>query len=556
MIKKIFNEIGNALLIFGILSFIFMQSGCSLRQDETEASSMQASGTTGTETTQEVRETTQVESNLIIGYNQEPVMLNPFIVGGDNEATRDIVAPILLGLMTIDDDLKYVPVLVDEVPSLQNGLVTENPFSVTYRIKENAVWSDGTPLTSADVEFTWEMIMNPKNFIASREGYEKIRSIKTPDEKTVVVNYSDVYPAWKGLFNHILPKHWLEGKDFNTVMNHELIGSGPFIFKEWVAGDHISLEKNPYFWGEDKPKLEMIVFRFIPQVEDLLTLLEIGDIDMVILPEQEMSTIEKLESMGGISLVISNSLKWEHLGFCQLNETPLRDVKVRKAICYAIDRNRIVNQLFMGRIKVLQSFYDPSQSFYEPAWQQYDFNQETALGLMTEAGYGVENPIDLKFTTRVGDPLRDQVQAIIQEDLKQIGINVQIENYNSEELFTDKFPNGDFEIGELAWTATSDPDISNLFSSKMLPKQGGQNYYYYQNQQVTDLLDSARSEMDDVKRDELYVQVQRVMADDAIILPLFQHIVLVAHNDKLGGVRVNPSEAGMFWNTQEWYFGK
>jgi peptide/nickel transport system substrate-binding protein len=175
---------------------------------------------------------------------------------------------------------------------------------------------------------------------------------------------------------------------------------------------------------------------------------------------------------------------------------------------------------------------------------------------MAEAGYDVENPIDLKFTTTVGNPLRDQAQTMIQGDLKQIGINVQIENYNSEELFTDKFPNGDFEIGELAWTATSDPDISNLFSSKMLPKQGGQNYYYYQNQQVTDLLEIARSEADEVKRDELYVQIQRIMADDAIILPLFQHIVLVAHNDKLGGVRVNSSEAGLFWNTQEWYFGK
>lgn len=478
MIKRIFNKISNALLILGILSFIFMQTSCNMRRGETEAQSIQTSDTTGTETTQEVKEITQAESNLIVGYNQEPVMLNPFIVGGDNEATRDIVAPILMGLMTIDNNFKYVPVLIDEVPSLQNGLVTENPFSVTYRIKESAVWSDGIPLTSDDVEFTWEMIMNPKNYIESREGYEKIRSIKTPDEKTVVVNFSEVYPAWKDLFNYILPKHWLEGKDFNTVMNHELIGSGPFIFKEWVAGDHISLGKNPYFWGEDKPKLEMIVFRFIPQEEDLLTLLEIGDIDIVILPEQEISIIEKLESMNGISLVISNSLKWEHLGFCQQKDTPLRDVNVRKAICYGIDRNRIVNQLFVGRIKVLQSFYDPSQSFYDPAWQQYEFNQEAALGLMAEAGYGVENPIDLKFTTRVGDPLRDQTQAIIQEDLKQIGINVQIENYNSEELFTDKFPNGDFEIGELAWTATSDPDVSNLFSSKMLPMQGGQNYYY------------------------------------------------------------------------------
>ncbi|MCL5985207.1 MAG: peptide ABC transporter substrate-binding protein [Actinobacteria bacterium] len=555
MIKKIFNKIGYFLLIFGISSFIFMQSGCGLRQGESEAASMQASGTTGTETTQEIRETTPVELKLIVGYSQEPVMLNPFIVGGDNEATRDIVNPILLGLMTIDDRLKYVPVLVDEVPSLQNSLVTESPFSVTYRIKKNAVWSDGTPLTSADVKFTWETIMNPKNFIASREGYEKIRSIETPDEKTVVVNYSEVYPAWKSLFNHVLPKHWLEGKDFNTVMNHELIGSGPFVFKEWVAGDHISLEKNPNFWGEDKPKLEMIVFRFIPQVEYLLTLLEVGDIDMIILPEQEMSTIEKLESMGGISLVISNSLKWEHLGFCQLRDTPLKDVNVRKAISYAIDRNRIVDQLFTGRIEVSQSFYNPLQSFYEPAWQQYEFNKKTALGLMAEAGYGVENPIDLKFTTTVGNPLRDQVQTIIQGYLRQIGVNVQIENFNSEELFTDKFPNGDFEIGELAWTGTSNPDVSNLFSSKMLPDKGGQNYYYYQNQQVTDLLDSARYEVDDVKRDELYIQVQRIMADDAIILPLFQHIVLVAYNDKLGGTKVNPSEAGLFWNTQEWYFG-
>ena len=554
MIRRIFDKIGYTLLIFGISSFIFIQSGCSLRQGETEESNMQASETTGIETTQEASETAPIKSNLIVGYSQEPVMLNPFIVGGDNEATRDIVSPILLGLMTINDNLEYIPVLIDEVPSLQNGLVKSNPFSVTYKIRETAIWSDGIPLTSADVKFTWETIMNPKNFIASREGYEDITSIQTPDEKTVVVSFAEVYPAWKDLFNHVLPMHGLEGKDFNTAMNHELIGSGPFVFKEWVAGDHISLERNPVFWGEEKPKLELIVFRFIPRIEDILTLLEIGDIDMVVLPEQEMSTIEKLESMDGISLVISNSLKWEHLGFCQLKETPLRDINVRKAICYAIDRNKIVNQLFMGKTDVSQSFYNPFQSFYDPAWQQYEFNKEIALELMTESGYGADNTIDLKFTTTVGNPLRDQIQAIIQEDLKQIGINVQIENFNSEELFTDKFPNGDFEIGELLWTGTSDPDVSYLFSSKMLPNHGGQNYYYYQNQQVTELLDSARSEIDEVKRDELYVQAQRVMADDAIILPLFNHVMLVAHNDKLGGIKVNPSEAGMFWNTREWYF--
>lgn len=516
-------------------------------------------------TTEEAAAVAAEGGDIVIGYDQEPAVLNGYIQGGDMMATRDTTAAVFEGLIGLDNELHYYPWLITEIPSVKNGLLTEEPFTITYKLREGITWSDGQPLTSEDIKFTWETIMNPDWLIISRVGYEKIESIETPDPLTAVVKFKEPYAPWKDLFGPsggapgILPKHWLEGKDFNTAMNQEILGSGPFILKEWAAGDHITLVKNENYWGGPngvKPKLDSITFRFNPETMTLITMLKTGEVDLII-PPPDVALLEQLQAIEGVEVQVQGGLIWEHLAFNQKQaDSPLRDVNVRKAICYAIDRKTIVEQVLKGQVSVLQSIYAPTQAVYTPAWEQYTYDLEKAKQHLAEAGYTeevlAEKPLKLKLGTTFGNAAREQIQQIIQSQLRQVGINVTIDNYDPPTWFSEKVDKGDYEMGIWAWLVSPDPDLESTFAKDRIPPEG-QNYYWYENDKVTELLKQANTEVDDAKRIPLYQEVQKLMADDAALLPLYQRLNIVAFNTKLKGVKANPSQVGTFWNTEEWY---
>lgn len=496
--------------------------------------------------------------DIVIGYDQEPAILNAFIQGGDMMATQDTTRAVIEGLIGLDNELHYYPWLITEIPSLENGLLTEEPFTITYKLREGITWSDGQPLTSEDIKFTWETIMNPDWLIIVRVGYEKIESIETPDPLTAIVKFTEPYAPWKDLFTGILPQHWLEGKDFNTAMNREILGSGPFILKEWAAGDHITLVKNENYWGGPKgvkPKLDSITFRFHPDTMALITMLRTGEVDLII-PPPEVALLEQLQAIEGVEVQVQGGLIWEHLAFNQKQaDSPLRDVNVRKAISYAIDRKTIVEQVLKGQVSVLQSVYAPTQAVYTPAWEQYTYDLEKAKQHLAEAGYTEEvlagEPLKLKLGTTAGNAAREQIQQIIQSQLRQIGINVAIDNYDAPTWFSEKVDKGDYEMGIWAWAVSPDPDIESMFAKDRIPPEG-QNSYWYENDKVTELLKQANTEVDDARRIPLYQEVQKLMADDAVLLPLYQRLNIVAFNARLKGVKANPSRVGTFWNTEEW----
>ncbi|GFP26668.1 peptide/nickel transport system substrate-binding protein [Candidatus Hakubella thermalkaliphila] len=496
--------------------------------------------------------------DIVIGYDQEPAILNGFLMGGDMMATQDVTAAVLEGLIGLDNELHYYPWLITEIPSVENELLTEEPFTITYKLREGITWSDGEPLTSQDIKFTWETIMNPDWLIISRIGYEKIESIETPDPLTAIVKFKEPYAPWKDLFRGILPKHWLEGKDFNTAMNQEILGSGPFIFEEWATGDHITLVKNENYWGGPngvKPKLDSITFRFHPETMALITMLRTGEVDLII-PPPDVALLEQLQAIEGVEVQVQGGLIWEHLAFNQKDAgSPLRDINVRKAICYAIDRKTIVEQVLKGQVGILQSIYAPTQAVYTPAWEQYTYDLEKAKQHLAEAGYTAEvlaeKPLKLKLGTTFGNVAREQIQQVIQSQLRQVGINVAIDNYDPPTWFAEKVGQGDYEMGIWAWLVSPDPDLEVLFAKDRIPPEG-QNFYWYENDKVTELLKQANTEVDDAKRLPLYQEVQKLLADDAALLPLYQRLNIVAFNARLRGVKANPSLVGTFWNTEEW----
>src|SRR6266540_3388367 len=170
------------------------------------------------------------------------------------------------GLVRTDPGGSLVPVLAIAVPTLANGDVTllpEGRMAVRYVLRPNVTWSDGAPLTSADIRFTWQSVVRDP-LVASREGYNLIEGVDTPDERTAVVRYREPYPAYATRFDALLPRHALEGVDpSKTDYPRRPLGTGPFVISEFVSGDHITADRNPRYRDAARPYLDHLVFRFV-----------------------------------------------------------------------------------------------------------------------------------------------------------------------------------------------------------------------------------------------------------------------------------------------------
>ena len=483
--------------------------------------------------------------NLTVGYDQEPDILNQFIVGGESMATSDMVAGVLEQPYEIQPDLTIAPELAEGEPSI----LSKDPLVIEYRLKDYLTFSDGEPLTSADAKFTYNAIMRSKNDIISREGWEKIESFETPDEQTVRITFSEPYAAWRDLISGpqsaVLPQHVFRREDFNQALNDEIVGSGPYVLREWNKGRNLILEENTNYWGK-APSIKQVTFRFITDAEELNAALRSGSVNFIN-PPLKKGLKKQLGSYQGVQVVSAAGTFWEHIAF---NTNKIDNRKLRQAVAYGINREKLPDEVLSGNVEPLNSVLVPEQEpFYTPAWKKYDFDPERARRIVQEAKAEGADPT-ISFTT-TSDELRKELQEEVRQQLQNIGVTVENDNTNSQTLFGERLPEGDFQMGEWAWLATPEPQLNTLFGADSFPPDG-QNYYRYENPEASFLMQQADETIDTKERAEILKQVQKIMADDLPLIPLYQRPVYYAYDKKLEGPEVNPTLAGPFWNIGEW----
>ena len=488
-------------------------------------------------------------STLTVGYDQEPEILNRLIQGGDALSTSSTTAGIMEYPIQITPDLGYAPLLAAEMPKL----ASEDPQVVEYKLRDGLTWSDGKPLTSADARWTYEQIMNPDNQILSRIGWEDVEKFETPDDLTVRMTFSKPYAPWRDMLANnypILPKHVYEGENFNKALNNDIVGSGPYKLKQWRKGQSFTVEANDNYWGE-KPAIKEFTYRFIPDSNTLIASLESGEVSFIY-PPPDIGLLERLKGIEGAQVKYKAGVIWEHLAF-NLDKVP--DLKVRQAIAYGVDRAQVVDELLKGQVNTLQSWLVPDQDpYYSPAWEKYTYDPDRAKQLVEEAkAEGADTSI--VFSTTSDNRLRETLQEVVQQQLKKVGIDIQIKNTSATTFFGQWTVEGNFEMGEWAWLATPDPSQTILFANDQIPggnNVSGQNYYRYDNPEVTRLLKQSDETLDEQKRVELLKRVQELMADDLPLIPMYQRPDYYAYAGNLAGPEVNPSLAGPFWNMGEW----
>jgi peptide/nickel transport system substrate-binding protein len=473
--------------------------------------------------------------------------------------SHEVSGLIYNGLLKHDGNLNLVGDLAESWQVSPDGL------TITFKLRKGVKWQDGAPFTAQDVLFTYQVMVDPKTPTAYGEDYKQVKKAEVPDDYTFQVTYPQPFaPAlqsWTESLS-ILPKHLLQGQDITkSPLARHPIGTGPFKFREWRAGDKIILSYNPdYFAG--RPYLNGYIFRVVPDMATMFLELKAGNIDrMGLTPLQYKRQTDYAKFQRLYNKYKYVSFSYTYLGY-NLEDQRFADRRVRQALTYAINKKEIVDGVLMGLGEVATGPYKPGTWFSNPNVRRFDYNPEKAKALLAEAGWHPNaegilekdgKPFEFTILTNQGNPIREQSAQIIQRRLKDVGILVKIRIVEWAAFIKEFIDKGRFEAVLLGWTTGQDPDIYDIwYSGKTKP--GELNFIHYKNPEVDKLLEEGRHTFDQEKRKQAYFRLQEILAEDQPYTFLFVPDALPAVSKRFRGIK--PAPAGISYNFPKWYVPK
>lgn len=471
-----------------------------------------------------------------------------------------------------DDQNNPVPVVVDEMPSTENGGISADGKTITLKIRKDAVWSDGTPLTSADFKFTYDMLVDPANAVATQHPYDLIDHVDTPDAQTVVTVFKDAYAPWMGtLWHGIIPQHILQpeydakGNLNEADWNHNpTVGCGPFVFKEWESGSYARFVANDNYWL-GRPKLDEIFVRFVPDDAAQIAALTNGDGDLGTFFSN--SDVPGLEDAGvKIIRVFSGYNEGIYFNLGPKANPALQDQSVRQAIAYALDRESFAKDVLLGLTVPAATDWD-NTPWVDPSIQPYAYDPEMAKKLLDDAGWvdsngdgtrdkdGVE--LELKYGTTTRE-VRQNFQAVAQQELADVGIKVDLLNYDSDLFFSGYDQNGPAARGDLDMFEYSttpnfpDPDTADWLCNNIPSdnEPSGSNWSYLCDQKLDDLFTLQITQVDFASRQKTFYEITKYIFDQAYWIGIWQDPDLWGVNSRLTNVKI--SGATPFYNIMDW----
>ncbi|HLZ43646.1 MAG TPA: ABC transporter substrate-binding protein [Candidatus Sulfotelmatobacter sp.] len=483
--------------------------------------------------------TTKPDANtLVMIIESSPTNLDPRI-GIDGRA-ENIDSLIFDDLLSKGDDLNVAPGLAErwEVP---------DPLTYIFHLHRGVRFHDGRPLTSRDVKWTFDSLLQGKVRSTKAANYRFVDHIDAPDDFTVIFHMKE--PDAPLLWNlcdgamGIVPYGSLD-----EITQHPM-GSGPFKFVSAETDRDVVLERNDEYWGE-KAKLERVRFVVVPDETTEALELRNGTSDVTI-NSLTPDTLVVLERDSNIQVDHQPGTRLAYLAF-NLRDPILKDVRVRQAIAYALDRKPMIEYLWRGLAEPARSIL-PAQSWaYNGDVPAYPHDPEKAMQLLDAAGYPAVNGARFHITMKTStDPNTRLMVAVMQQQLRDVGIALDIRSFEFATFFAD-VQNGAFQMYGLRWIGgNEDPDIFEYaFHSSKFPPNGA-NRDYYSNPKVDALIDQARREVDQAKRKALYVEVQSILAEDLPYINLWYMDNVLVHTKRVRSLRLNPSGNYDFLRTAE-----
>jgi len=517
------------------------------------------------------------KGTMVIGLEQEPGILNGWITGGDALATVYVINPLFSETYRLKPNMVYQPELISKVK------VQQGPFRLTYYIKKNAYWNSGgkkVPVTAADYIAHWHTIMNKSFQILSTSGYDQIKSARAINKKTVMFTFTTPYAGYKTLFDPVLPAFALKGQDFNKMWLNFVndpnnggkpLSNGPFIMPNgnaWIRGRQTTLNANPKWWG-GKTKLAKIVFRYYPDSQTEAQQIKSGELD-VFNPQPQVFLVP-LRRQAGLKTQVGMGPTFEYIGFNLgfKKAQPLLGQKwFRQAFAYAIDRTAMVNALFHAtgiapKLPVLQNNWIFAGSpYYKKPWAWVKKNQAKAISIMKAHGCtgGPNTPgaggvftcqghrASFPFQWRSGNQIRVLEFETLQAQVKNVGIELKADD--SADLYTSRFPRGDTDIYVAGWIGS--PDLSgldNLYGCRNdATNEAQQNYQGYCSKVVDSSLKKANVTFNSGKQAGLVNKANTLLANDVVVIPLYQKPTYLIYKNKFKGLVENPTSETFVWN--------
>lgn len=496
---------------------------------------------------------------LIIGTIADASLLVPMLA---TDAMSHIVAgEIFRGVVKYAPDMSLVGDLAESFE------ISPDQKRITFRLKKGVKWEDGVEVTAYDVEFGFKLITNPEIPSPYASDFLEVEKFEVLDPYTFRVTYKKPFAlalsSWGNLV--VLPKHLLKDKDLKylqSVFGRRPVGNGPFRFQAWEPQSRIILTYNPLY-SEGRPYLNGLIYRIIPDPSTLFMELRGGGVDWISLTPLQYLKMEREPALKkDFQIYRYLAFSYTYVGY-NLRDPLFKDKRVRKALCYAIDKQKIVKGALLGQGVPAYGPYKPDAWFYNPAIEKScPYDPERALNLLYSAGfkkgkdgllYKDGKPFEFTLLTNQGNLSRLLTAQIIQQDLSKIGIRVNIRVMEWTTLIHQFIDKRRFQAVILGWTTGPDPDLYDIFHSSKV-ESPGLNFIGYQNKEVDRLLEEGRYTLDREKRKKIYYRLQEILAEDQPYTFLYIPMSLEGIHKRFRGIK--PAPIGISYNIERWWVPK
>jgi peptide/nickel transport system substrate-binding protein len=467
-------------------------------------------------------------NTLVMIIESSPTNLDPRV--GLDYASERIDQLIFDDLLDRDEHLNIKSALAEswEIP---------DPLTYIFHLHHGVRFHDGRPLTSRDVKWTFDSLLQGNIRSTKAAVYRFVDHIDAPDDYTVVFHLKEPFATL--LWNLSDGAIGIVPYGSGTEISQHPIGSGPFRFVSAEQDKDVIIERNEGYWGR-KPKLSRVRFAVVPDMTTRALELRKGSADIVsnalssdmVLTLQRDSQLQVLHAPGTTLAYLAFNLR----------DPILKDVRVRQALAYAIDRGPMLEYLQRGFARPAYSVLPPESWAYNGDVPRYPFNPEKARELLDQAGYPAANGVRFHLTMKTSTEAETRsLAAVFQQQLRDVGIALDIRTYEFATFFAD-VTHGAFQMYSLRWIGgNEDPDIFEyIFDSDKFPPHGA-NRSFYSNPRVDALIAEGRRELDQNARKQIYAEVQTILAEDLPYIDLWYIDNVVVHSKRVQDLTLNPS---------------
>ena len=472
----------------------------------------------------------KIRTEIVIGVSSDVVSPDPH---DQNDTNSNRVIRMMF------DSLVYSDVDGTIKPALAESWETVSDTEYRFKLREGVKFHNGYDLTAEDVVFSLERQMNSpkvKTFVSA------IESVTADDKYTVTVKTKQPYAPL--LYNLSLPqssivcsKHFDELTAAGRKYSEQPVGTGPMVFSSWLPNDNFTVTAFDEYWGE-KPKATRISVRVIPESSSRTIALETGEIDIV--ESVPAVDIPRVMENKGLKTVTQTSTSVTYASF-NTRKAPLDNVKVRQALSCAVDKQAIIDVICEGYAQQVNTIYPPAMPSYDESIDLYPYDIERAKQLLTEAGYPDGFTIEIATS---GDE-RNRIAQLLQSDFSKISVNLEI-TLLEWGAYLDYIGGTDHQMYIVGWSSGMEPDGSTtpLFHSESVGPTG--NRSWYQNEELDALIDEGKSTMNMDDRLGIYKEIQRIVMEDAVWIPLFARETVIAMNKNLEGMLISPTDSHIY----------